>query len=110
MEDILEDDFTEKIKVGDIVRLKSANNHYGDYFKYDFLTTFTPDEIGSLITIEDIIYMPEFDNCAYQVQCKKGTTYLRRHAFKLLINRPKEEENICLYQEFLLNLLHKLDI
>ena len=101
----MKEEIESDVKIGDVVRLLTASNHNFDTPEININIYFENSEIGNLLKINDIIKDSKGD-IAFKVECKMGTTYLRRSAFEIIKCAPQPKEDLS----YLIPLLKYNDI
>lgn len=81
------------VKIGDVVKLLNTGSHNFDTLEININIYFEDSEIGNLLKINDIIKDSSGD-IAFKVECKMGTTYLRRSAFEVIKCAPQPKEDL----------------
>lgn len=71
-QEIMKEEIETDVKIGDIVKLLTAHNHNFDVI----------DVNGDI---------------AFKVECKAGTTYLRRNAFEIIKCAPQPKEDLSYF-------------
>jgi len=89
----MKEEIESDVKIGDVVRLLTTGNHNFDTPEININIYFEDSEIGNLLKINDIIKDSRGD-IAFKVECKMGTTYLRRNAFEIIKCAPQPKEDL----------------
>lgn len=89
----MKEEIESDVKIGDVVKLLTVYNHNFDVIDCNINILFIDSEIDNLIMINDII-KDSRGNIAFKVECKAGTTYLRRSAFEIIKCAPQPKEDL----------------
>ena len=88
----MKEEIENDVKIGDYIQYVQGGRHNSDVVPR-YSVTFKQHEIGNFTYILDIVEDTK-GKLGYKVQCEGGITYIRREAFKLVLNAPQPKEDL----------------
>jgi len=88
----MKEEIESDVKIGDFIQYVQGGRHNSDVVPR-YSSTFQQHEIGNYTYILDIVEDTK-GKLGYKVQCERGITYIRREAFKLVLNAPQPKEDL----------------